>query len=136
MLILALGVFHVMQGDVGQTLREWIRKVHLDPDGHLMHEILEKITGTRPKMLQEIAFATLLMATIFSVEGIGLMMGKRWAEWLTVVASSLLIPLEIYECIEKVHPMRVALLVINVLIVVYLARHVWKNRPHKHGAHG
>jgi uncharacterized membrane protein (DUF2068 family) len=41
---------------------------------------------------------------------------------VTVVASSSLVPVEIYEIVREVHPIRVVVLVINVAIVVHLWR--------------
>ncbi len=56
------------------------------------------------------------------IEGVGLWLRQRWAEWLTVIATSLLVPFEIYELIHRPSPMKAAGLTVNVLIVVYLVR--------------
>ena len=48
-------------------------------------------------------------------------MEKRWAEYLTVVATSLFIPLEIYEIYEKFTWVRVLILIVNLFVVWYLA---------------
>jgi hypothetical protein len=42
------------------------------------------------------------------VEGVGLWLRKRWAEWLTVIATSLLVPFEIYELIHRPSPLKAA----------------------------
>jgi uncharacterized membrane protein (DUF2068 family) len=54
------------------------------------------------------------------VEAIGLWHEKRWAEYLTVVATSGLLPLEIVELIRRVTVIRVGALVINLAIVIWL----------------
>jgi uncharacterized membrane protein (DUF2068 family) len=54
------------------------------------------------------------------VEGLGLWLLKRWGEYFAVVATSLFIPLEIYELTEKVTWLRVAAFVVNVAAVIYL----------------
>ncbi len=51
--------------------------------------------------------------------------GKRWAEYLTVIATSLFLPLEINELIDKVSFLRVSALLVNLAILVYL---VWTKR--------
>ena len=56
------------------------------------------------------------------VEGVGLWMRKRWAEYLTIVATSLLIPLEVYELAHHATLLKAGGLVVNVLIVAYLVR--------------
>jgi uncharacterized membrane protein (DUF2068 family) len=56
------------------------------------------------------------------VEGTGLWLDKLWAEYLTVVATSLLVPLEIYELVRKPTLLKAAGIAVNVAIVAYLAR--------------
>ena len=54
------------------------------------------------------------------VEAIGLWHEKRWAEYLTAVATSGLLPLEIIELLRKVTVIRVGALIINLAIVIWL----------------
>jgi uncharacterized membrane protein (DUF2068 family) len=54
-------------------------------------------------------------------EGIGLWLEKRWAEFLTVIATSLLIPVEIYEIYEKFTWLRIVALGVNLFVVWYLS---------------
>ena len=70
------------------------------------------------------AFRDLVYAAVFSVEGVGLWMQKRWAEWVTTVITASLIPLELWELIH--HPSIGAVLVLfaNILIAGYLYWHV------------
>ena len=53
-------------------------------------------------------------------EGITLHLRKPWARWFTIIATSSLIPLEIYEIIREIHAIRVLVIVANIGIVVYL----------------
>jgi uncharacterized membrane protein (DUF2068 family) len=54
------------------------------------------------------------------VEGFGLWGGHRWAEYLAVVATSLFLPLEVYEISHHVTALKVVTFVLNIAIVVYL----------------
>lgn len=56
------------------------------------------------------------------VEGGGLFYRKRWAEWLTVIATSLLIPLEVYELVRHPSLLKAGGVAVNVAIVIYLYR--------------
>ena len=47
-------------------------------------------------------------------------MDQRWAEWLTVVSTAGLIPIEIYELVKEFNAVKVVVLIVNVLIVIYL----------------
>jgi uncharacterized membrane protein (DUF2068 family) len=59
-------------------------------------------------------------ALLEGAEAVGLWLQKRWAEYLTFIATTALLPLEIYELSHKVSPFKVIALVVNVAIVVYL----------------
>ena len=53
-------------------------------------------------------------------EGLGLLFRKRWAEYLTVVATSAFVPLELYEIARHLTLTRLVVLVVNIVIVGYL----------------
>lgn len=74
----------------------------------------------RPTTLVWISLAVLAYALIQLAESVGLWLGRRWGEYLTVVATSAFLPLEIYELSERVTPVRVGALVINIAAVIYL----------------
>jgi uncharacterized membrane protein (DUF2068 family) len=68
----------------------------------------------------------LLVATLYAVvewtEAIGLWRERRWAEYLTVIATAGFLPLEIRELLHRVTVLRVAALVVNVALLVWLVR--------------
>ena len=45
---------------------------------------------------------------------------KRWAEYLTFVATTALLPLEIWELTRRISPFKIVALVVNLAIVIYL----------------
>jgi len=75
-----------------------------------------------PNKFVAIGIAALAYAVIFAIEGIGLWLRKHWAEWFTVIATASLIPVEVYEVFHKFNWLKLAALVGNVVIVVYLVR--------------
>jgi uncharacterized membrane protein (DUF2068 family) len=60
-------------------------------------------------------------ALVEGAEGVGLAMRRRWAEYLIVFASGLLIPYEVWEVVHKVTLFRVGGLALNIAVVAYLA---------------
>jgi uncharacterized membrane protein (DUF2068 family) len=64
-------------------------------------------------------------ALLEGTEGIGLAMRRRWAEYLTVVATALLIPYEVYELGHHATLFKLGALLLNVAVVAYLA---WRKR--------
>ena len=73
-----------------------------------------------PTHLIELALIFLAYACLEAVEGVGLWLNKRWAEYLTFIATSLLIPYEVYELYLRVSVLKVVAFVLNVLVVAYL----------------
>ena len=68
-----------------------------------------------------LAMSAIVYAALEATEGIGLAMRRRWAEYLTVIATGILIPYEAYEVI--IHPtlFKVGALLLNLAVVGYLA---------------
>jgi uncharacterized membrane protein (DUF2068 family) len=81
---------------------------------------LLRLTHARLELFSILAFA---WATLFAGEGFGLWKARRWAEWLTVVATSSFIPLECYGLIRHPTWPRLLTIVVNLLVVGYL---LWK----------
>ena len=71
---------------------------------------------------KQIALATTAFgyAVLMGSEGLALYLRKPWARWFTIGATSSLLPIELYEIVREVHPVRVIVLLANVAIVVYL----------------
>ena len=61
----------------------------------LVTRLLQWFSGLSTKSSHTLRIVSLSYAAIFSVEGIGLWMEKRWAEWLTTIITASLIPLEV-----------------------------------------
>jgi uncharacterized membrane protein (DUF2068 family) len=67
------------------------------------------------------------------VKGAGLWLDQLWAEYLTVIATSLLLPFELYELVHRPSVWQAAGIIVNLAIVGYLAyllrRRVERSRP-------
>ena len=59
-------------------------------------------------------------AVVEGAEAVGLWLTQRWAEYLTLLATAALLPLEIYELAVRVSPLKIIALIVNVAVVVYL----------------
>ena len=68
-----------------------------------------------------LAISGLAYAALEATEGVGLAMRRRWAEYLTVIATGILIPYEAYEVVLHVTFFKVGALLLNVAVVGYLA---------------
>ena len=68
-----------------------------------------------------LAIGAIAYALLEGTEGVGLAMRRRWAEYLTVIATGILIPYEAYEVIRHVTLFKVGALLLNLAVVGYLA---------------
>lgn len=81
---------------------------------------LRKAFEYSPHRLVQLALVATAYAALEASEMVGLWYAKRWAEYLTFVATTALVPLEIYEFTLSVSVFKVITLVINLAIVIYL----------------
>jgi hypothetical protein len=80
----------------------------------------DKLFSLRAGTLRELGIALLSYGLLEGVEAVGLWLTKRWAEYLTFLATTILLPLEIYEIIHKGTVLKVIGFLINLAVVVYL----------------
>jgi len=80
----------------------------------------ERALNARESTLTAVAAFLIGYGVLQLIEGVGLWLLKRWGEYFAVVATSLFLPLEVYELTEKVTVLRIGALVINVAAVIYL----------------
>jgi uncharacterized membrane protein (DUF2068 family) len=73
-----------------------------------------------PARLIQLGLLVTAYAALEATEMVGLWFSRRWAEYLTLVATAVLIPIELYELSLSVTVFKVITLVINVAIAVYL----------------
>jgi len=91
-------------------------------DAHrLLRRAVFRLAALDARAMREIAIAALAYAAVFAVEGVGLLLRRRWAEWLTVVVTTSFIPFEIYELARRPGPGKVVALALNAAIAAYLA---------------
>ena len=100
------------------------RFLRVDPDNRLINRLIARLWAVDDRKLKEISAGTFCYAGLFLVEGLGLLSRKRWAQYMTIVSTSALLPLEIYEIAHRFTRARIFTLLINIAIVIYLAARV------------
>jgi uncharacterized membrane protein (DUF2068 family) len=127
-LVAGLGATRFLAHDPGPKLERVATHLHLDPQNHVIHTVISRLTGIDRAHLRAIEAGTFFYALLHLIEGIGLILERDWAGYLVVVATSSLVPFEIYEIIKKPTLVRLSLFLLNVGIVVYLAATLAKER--------
>ena len=85
----------------------------------------DRLFSLRSGTLHEVGAALLAYGVLEGVEAIGLWFAKRWAEYLTFIATTILLPLEVYEIIHQGTVLKVLGFLINLAVVVWL---LWRKR--------
>ena len=124
LVLVGIGAIKFMHKDLGAAVMHWVQVLRVDPDNRFAHGLLVKIFRVTPKQLKELSVGTFLYAGLFAIEGVGLLLRKRWAEYFTIITTGCLIPLEIYELSQHFTATKVIVALVNVLIVWYLASRV------------
>jgi len=123
-LLIVAGVYLVthLHSDFGRIADHLMRTVELDPRRPFLRRIIRELHRLHAGTVLLTGIGALAYGVLESVEGWGLWRDRLWAEALTVVATGLLIPLELYELVHKPSVLKAAGIAVNVAIVVYLAQ--------------
>ncbi len=134
-LLVALGVtaLFLRHSDLHQIGIHVIDWLGLDPAGPRISRYLDKLLAMTPGRITELGIVTMVVAAVMFLEAWGLHRRRVWAEWLTVIVTSSLIPFEVYHLASHPSLGKVITLIANVAIVVYLLRHRWLFLPSRVG---
>src|SRR5215468_10491474 len=94
-MLVALGLGALSMRHDHSWLTTWVHAMAADPHGRYVAELIARVSSLRVHELIEIGIGSLLYATVFTVEGVGLLFRKPWAEVMTVIITTSFIPLEI-----------------------------------------
>ena len=123
-LIVTAGILHFLHKDLGEAGERLVRWLHCDPDNQHVISFLNWAGMITDKQLKQWSGITFLCAGLFLTEGTGLLMRKQWAKYLTIIATSSLVPIEIYELAKHPSLVKVIVLIGNLAIVAYLINNV------------
>ena len=124
LLALVYGEVRLSDASLAAKLLTWASERPLGLEHDVVTRFLEWFSGLSASRVHALRIVTLAYAAVFATEGIGLWMQKRWAEWLTVIITASLIPLEVWELIFRPTIGKAAVVIGNTAIAVYLAWHV------------
>ena len=153
-LVAAAGVFHLVNRDTEVELTKLLHAFRISGDSHFVKEALLKADLITNPTKRVVSGLLLLYAALHATEGTGLLLRKRWAEYITVIMTGIFIPYELFILIHhtthsRVTPLvppdqkwvalfsqhlfvwKILVLIGNVGIVCYLVYHLRHNHPAK-----
>jgi uncharacterized membrane protein (DUF2068 family) len=116
------GAVHLLHKDVGDEVTRLALRLRFDPESRLVALLLQKADLIDAHRLRQISVGTFGYSALALTEGIGLLLEKVWAEYLTLVLTVSFLPWELYELVRRPDWSRLSLLLINLAVLAYL---VW-----------
>lgn len=116
----AIVAWRLMNPHVEAAMHDWAQSLPVGFSEHLLHEALAQVSGVPAFRWRQLGLVSLVYASVFTLEGVGLWRERRWAEYLTIVTSSLLLPFEFIAVLHHVTVVRTGVLLANAVIVAYL----------------
>jgi uncharacterized membrane protein (DUF2068 family) len=92
----------------------------VNPSHHGVVHDLQRLFAVSTSNLYLIGIAVAAYAALEGVEAVGLWFGKRWAEYLTFLATIVFIPYELDELAKGISALKLLTFLINLAIAVYL----------------
>jgi uncharacterized membrane protein (DUF2068 family) len=124
----AYGELRLRDASLAAKLLSWAQARPYGLEHRIVGQLLEWFGSLSVSRIHALRIVTLAYAAVFAIEGIGLWLEKRWAEWLTTIITASLIPLEAWEIILRPTIGKVLILLANVAVVAYLVWHVRKTQ--------
>jgi uncharacterized membrane protein (DUF2068 family) len=92
----------------------------VNPGHHGVVHDLQRLFAVKTSNLYLLGTGVAAYAALEGIESVGLWLGKRWAEYLTFIATIVFIPYEVDELVKGISALKLITFIINVAIAVYL----------------
>ena len=125
---IGVGAIHLLHKDLEDEVMRLAVRFKFDPESRFVSLLLDKVNLIDAHRLREISVATFAYSALALTEGVGLLLEKVWAEYLTLVLTISFLPWELYELARRPDWFRVSLLLINLAVLGYL---IWLLRRKK-----
>jgi len=120
-LLAAIAILFLVRQDPWDVADGLLHLLHISPDGHFAQRFLDWADTLTDAKLWAVAGVALAYSTLRFFEGYGLWYARAWAEWIALISGSLYLPYEIYKLIHRQSLFHIAVLVVNLSIVLYMA---------------
>jgi uncharacterized membrane protein (DUF2068 family) len=118
--LLGIGAVHLLHKDLGDEIMRLATALKFDPESKVVTLLLDKVDLIDAHRLKQISLATFGYSLLALTEGIGLMLEKVWAEYLTLSLTISFLPWELFELARHPNWFRLSLLAINLAVLAYL----------------
>jgi uncharacterized membrane protein (DUF2068 family) len=117
----AIGALSLLHKDVDEVVNHWARLLQLNVQSRWIQKLVIKLGVVDKRDLKLIIGTTFFYSGLLLAEGVGLLLEKVWAEYLTFIITASFMPIEAYELARHATVPRIVILAVNILIAAYLA---------------
>jgi uncharacterized membrane protein (DUF2068 family) len=120
-----IGLFTLLHKDVGDIAESIVEHFHLNPAHHIARVFIQAANGVSDTKVVALACAAFAYTVIRLVEAYGLWNARVWAEWFAIISGCLYLPWEIVEVAKHDNRVRWAVLIVNIIVVLYMIYVRW-----------
>jgi uncharacterized membrane protein (DUF2068 family) len=124
----SVGLLSLAHHDIRALAFALIGHFHLDPEAHYPRILLDEALWLQSANIRQVVAFACAYAALRFVEGYGLWKDKTWAEWLASGSGAMYLPVEVHHLLTHPTMINAAVLVFNLLIVVYMVRRLWQQK--------
>jgi len=117
----ACGALLLLHRDTSEVAESLLRLLHISPDRHFAQFFLDWVDTLTDAKLWTIAGVAMAYACLRFIEAYGLWRARAWAEWFALISGSIYLPFEVYGLERRPDFFHVAVLVLNLIVVLYMA---------------
>ena len=128
------GLLSLRDTDLHEVTDAFLLRHGINPERYYMRLVIESVARATNHHVGEIAALGFAYAAIRFVEGYGLWHEKRWAEWFAVISAGLYLPVELTHFGRHPSWFTAGLILLNMLIIVYLATLLGQQRAERERA--
>ncbi len=127
-ILAGFGLLALIHRNAQDVVEDIVRHLHFNPAKHFPHIFLDLAVSVTDARLWALAATALVYAVVRFIEAYGLWYEQAWAEWFAILSGGIYLPIEAYELVEKATAVRAGILLINLLVVGWLAWVRWRAR--------
>ena len=115
------GIFFMTRQSIRLSMGQLVKHFHLDPEQGISKIIIDAAGHLTDNRIRFLFIFSLLYALMRFVEAYGLWFARRWAEWFALISGCVYLPFELFELAKGFTWIKILLVVINLVVVLYMA---------------
>ena len=119
---IGFGAMRLLHKDIDDVLSQVATALRFNPESRLVNFLLDKASLLNDPILRRIGAVAFAYGGVSLAEGIGLYLEKAWGEILTLAITGSFLPWEVFEIFRRLTWVRIALLLVNILVFLYLLK--------------